>query len=64
MSCRGLYVFSHNSKLGNAPAHRLVERVTATRRTGVNVPRAFADYVVAVDEVGLPEGITLTALAC
>ena len=28
MACRGLYVFSHADKLGNAPAHELFERVS------------------------------------
>ena len=27
MAVRGLYVFSHESKLGNAPAHKLLERI-------------------------------------
>lgn len=62
MACRGLYVFSHDNPLGNAAAHRLFERVAVRRREGVAAPRAFADYEVAVDEVALPEGVTLTRL--
>lgn len=62
MACRGLYVFSHANSLGNAPAHRLFERIAITRNDDVQAPRAFADYAVAVDGAPLPEGVTLTVL--
>jgi CRISPR-associated protein Csd2 len=63
MSCRGLYVFSHADKLGNAPAHELFERVQVSRRVEVEAPRHFSDYMVRVDGGGLPEGVDLTTLA-
>lgn len=63
MACRGLYVFSHESFLGNAPAHRLFERVQVKSKDGVKAPRAFADYTVAVDGANLPAGVSLTRLA-
>ena len=50
MACQGLYVFSHESDLGNSPAHRLFERITARRKDGDRVPRSFADYEVTVNE--------------
>lgn len=62
MACRGLYVYSHANPLGNAPAHRLFERIAVTRKDGVTSPRAFADYRVEVDDASLPEGVTLTVL--
>jgi len=62
MACRGLYIFSHGSSLGNAPAHKLLERVNIERRPEVVAPRSFRDYSVQVDEAGLPEEITLTRL--
>jgi CRISPR-associated protein Csd2 len=63
MACRGLLVFSHESSLGNAPAHKLFERVRVGRRTGVDVARSFADYQVTVDDDDdLPQGVTLTRL--
>lgn len=62
MACRGLYVFSHESPLGNAPAHALFERVKVERNNGVEAPRSFSDYNVQVDEAGLPSGVTLTRL--
>ena len=57
MACRGLYVFKHASKLGNAPAHSLFERIEAT--AGKQPPRSFSDYQITVDEDGLPAGIEL-----
>lgn len=62
MSCRGLYVFSHESPSGNAPAHALVERISVTRRDGVAAARRFADYEVMVDGAPLPRGVELHSL--
>ena len=62
MTTRGLYVFQHATALGNAPAHRLFERITVALRDPANTARAFDDYAVTVDETGLPEGITLLRL--
>ena len=59
MTTRGLYVFKHDSELGNAPAHALFERVQVQRRAGVEVPRAFADYEVRVSADDLPNGVNL-----
>ncbi|HXF08428.1 MAG TPA: type I-C CRISPR-associated protein Cas7/Csd2 [Candidatus Acidoferrales bacterium] len=59
MATRGLYVFKHDSELGNAPAHALFERVQVQRKPGVDVPRAFSDYVVSVAADDLPAGVTL-----
>jgi len=63
IACRGIYVFSHENPLGNAPAHKLFERVRASKKPAVEVPRSFSDYVVLVDETDLPKGIELTELA-
>ncbi len=63
MTTLGLYVFQHDSALGNAPAHRLFERIAVNLRDPAGTPRAFDDYAVAVDEAGLPEGIALLRLA-
>ena len=59
MATRGLYVFKHDSELGNAHAHALFDRVAISRKAGVDVPRSFGDYEVSVDEAGLPAGVTL-----
>ena len=59
MATRGLYVFKHDSKLGNAPAHSLFERINPQLKEGITVPRAFADYKVDINETELPNGVTL-----
>ena len=62
MSCRGLYVFSHESSMGNAPAHRLFDLVSVKRNDGIEAPRKFRDYTVTVNEEGIPDGVSLTKL--
>lgn len=59
MTTRGLYVFQHATALGNAPAHRLFERVSVALRDPAGTPRGFEDYAVQVDTDGLPEGVNL-----
>ncbi len=62
MTCRGLFIFTHESPIGNAPAHTLFERLTIARKDPDKAPRAFYDYDVSLDTHNLPEGITLTQL--
>lgn len=59
MATRGLYVFKHDSELGNAHAHALFDRIQIKRKAGVDVPRSFADYMVSVDEANVPAGVSL-----
>ena len=59
MATRGLYVFKHDSELGNAHAHALFDRISIKRKTDVEVPRSFSDYEVTVDDAALPPGVTL-----
>lgn len=61
MACRGLYVFTHESDLGNAPAHELFERVEVPRSKN-EAPRSFRDYQVVVNGAALPRGVALTRL--
>jgi len=62
MCPRGLYLFKHSSTLGEAPAHKLFERVKVAKKSGVESPRSFDDYSVTVDEAGLPAGVSLSSL--
>jgi CRISPR-associated protein Csd2 len=62
MAPRGLYIFSHESKLGNAPAHKLFERVQVQLEKEGTVPRQFRDYEVMINEADLPPGVHLTKL--
>lgn len=60
MAVRGLFLFKHESKLGNAPAQSLFDRVVIKKRDGMENPRAFADYEVSLaSEPPLPPGITI-----
>jgi CRISPR-associated protein Csd2 len=61
MSARALFIFRHESKLGNAPAHRLFDRIVARRKDPNKPSRAFSDYEIIVDDSNLPEGVTLDA---
>lgn len=64
MACRGLYVFSHESKLGNAASHRLFDLIQ-TPRSESDAPRSFSDYRVERPTDGPVEGVagvTLTTL--
>ncbi|MEJ2669649.1 MAG: type I-C CRISPR-associated protein Cas7/Csd2 [Gammaproteobacteria bacterium] len=58
MNTRGLYLFRHESKLGNAQAHALFERVKVSRLSE-GPARSFDDYEVSVDVENLPSGVTL-----
>lgn len=58
MTTRGLYVFKHDNKLGNAQAHTLFDRIKISRQSE-GVARNFSDYVVKVDETNMPTGVTL-----
>lgn len=61
-ACRGLYVFTHDNSLGNAPADQLIGRVHVSRREGVRAPRSVSDYDISVDDSNLPDGVRLTRL--
>ena len=62
MSTRGLYVFTHESPLGNTPAHKLFDLIRVQRNEGVEAPRRFSDYTVTVDEGAVPTGVELEAV--
>jgi len=58
MCMRKLYVFRHDSALGNAPSHVLFERIRIEKKEGVVAPRSYADYVISVDG-DMPNGVEL-----
>jgi CRISPR-associated protein Csd2 len=58
MSSRGLYIFKHDSKLGNAQSQRLFDTIKIQKKPEVESPRFFSDYTVAPpDPNTLPVGI-------
>jgi CRISPR-associated protein Csd2 len=75
MSARRLIVFKHESKLGNAPAQSLFDRITVARKVGNKVvsigdeslqsaapARAFSDYQIDINAENLPTGVQITEL--
>lgn len=56
MSTRGLYVFKHDSELGNAPAYALFERLQVAPKEAGAVARSFDAYSVAFDGQSLAVG--------
>lgn len=57
MSAQKLIIFKHETPLGNAPANKLFDLVSVKRKTGVDVPRSFADYEVSIGAA--PNGIEI-----
>lgn len=52
MTTRGLYVFKHDSELGNAPAHKLFDLIQVNRRDPGQPARSIADYEVKAPATG------------
>jgi len=60
MTSRELIVFKHESKFGNAPAHRLFDLVHVDKADPKNqVAREFGDYTITIDEGKLPQGVEI-----
>lgn len=64
MCTRGLYVFEHDSPLGNAPAQDLFDRIKTGALGTDAAPRSFEDYraSIEVQETDLPQGVQLNRL--
>lgn len=60
MATRGLYVFEHDSMLGNAPAHELFDLIDVPALGGDKAPRNFKEYTVTVKDP--PAGVKLHRL--
>lgn len=59
MAPQKLIVFKHQSTLGNAPAHKLFERITVIRKESVQAARQFSDYEVSINREDLPQNVEL-----
>lgn len=60
MTARRLYVFKHDSKLGNAPAQKLFDLISVAPAEGRNgPPRGFDDYQVQVSRDLVPANVEL-----
>ena len=58
MATRKLYVFKHDSELGNTPAHKLFELVDVKRKDETRPARDFSDYKVTFSKDRVPAGVT------
>ncbi len=52
MATRGLYVFKHDSELGNAPAHQLFDRIRVERKQKGGPARSISDYTIIAPPPG------------
>lgn len=59
MSTCKLFVFEHNSKLGNSPARKLFNLIKVELKDPTRPPRDLDHYTVTVDRDSLPVGVTL-----
>ncbi len=57
MCMRKLYIFKHDSILGNCPSHLLFDKISLTLKEE-KPPRAFTDYQISLD-TSMPEGVEL-----
>ncbi|MVB11703.1 CRISPR-associated protein Cas7 [Caprobacter fermentans] len=55
---RKLYVFKHDSALGNAPSHLLFDKIAIEKKSGVEIPRKFSNYNITIDK-SMPEGVEI-----
>lgn len=62
MASRRLFVFQHQSALGNAPAHVLFDSIAAERIDKAKPPRSFTDYEIIVYKEGIPKNVELLQL--
>lgn len=61
MNLRKLIVFKHETALGNAPAHKMFDRVSIVRKdSGDNSPaRSFEVFNVVIDKKEIPENVEI-----
>lgn len=62
MAMRKIILFKHDSQLGNAPMHKLIDAVKVEKRADVDAPRSFSDYTVTLGSV--PSGVTVEEIDC
>ncbi len=67
MAARHLFVFEHDSALGEAPAHKLFDLIQVKKRSvdgkEIEIPRSYEDYIVPdINEISskLPSGVKVT----
>ena len=61
MCMRKLYIFKHESPLGNCPSHLLFDKIDVKPVVEKEAPRSFKDYEISVDR-NIPAGIELVEI--
>ncbi len=61
MTSRRLFLFEHESLLGNAPARKLFDLVRA-QKVADGPARCFEDYEIDFDEAAMPEGVSVRVI--
>jgi len=59
MAVRKLFIFKHDSELGNAPSHKLFDLITITKNDNERPTRKYSDYSVKIDTAAVPEGVSV-----
>lgn len=59
MATRKLFIFKHESDLGNAPSHLLFDAIKAEKVKPDSIPRNFNDYKISVDRDKVPDQVEL-----
>jgi CRISPR-associated protein Csd2 len=59
MNAQKLFIFKHETALGNAPAHKLFDLIKVCRTKSNGPARAFSDYVIDFDKSKMPAGVTV-----
>lgn len=59
MATRKLFVFEHETELGNAPSHILFDLISVKKLDKAKVARHFSDYQISVAKDSLPAGVKL-----
>jgi CRISPR-associated protein Csd2 len=59
MAVRRLFIFKHESALGNTRAQSLFNKIKIARRDVSKPVRAFSDYEVSVERESIPSGVEL-----
>ncbi len=59
MATRKLFIFEHETALGNAPSHKLFDLINIEKKDKSKPSRTFNDYEVSVDKNNLPSGVKL-----
>ncbi|HJC99682.1 type I-C CRISPR-associated protein Cas7/Csd2 [Candidatus Arthromitus sp. SFB-turkey] len=59
MATRKLFVFEHETSLGNAPSYKLFDLIKIERKDKSKPARNFGDYEINIDDNNLPSGVKL-----